>query len=284
MNPFSPQVAATQGEKQQEQSKSLGAGPTGALVPQIGVSGTSSPIEVSDVEEAPEPLLRREDQRECRHNQARGRGRGRGGRGRGRGVKNDENEDELPPPGEKPPTFGPKQTAEPKPKAERKKRKTPATPVKDQVAEVETKPKAKARSRKQQANKELFPEVSESAEPTPNGAAESGKQKQVPKAAKAKASKGRGKNAKNEEVEAVTDEMKAHLKPLLSSKVLCVFMVGGFVLKVLRFDVWMLHVTLPKVFTFTSLKKTQVDSPQWRLSFGSLLDPHNLWCPPEVWQ
>ena len=54
MNPFSPQVAATQGEEQQEQSKSLGAGPTGALVPQIGVSGTSSPIEVSDVEEAPE--------------------------------------------------------------------------------------------------------------------------------------------------------------------------------------------------------------------------------------
>ena len=135
MNPFSPQVAATQGEEQQEQSKSLGAGPTGALVPQIGVSGTSSPIEVSDVEEAPEPFfVRREDQRECRHNQARGRGRGRGGRGRGRGVKNDENEDELPPPGEKPPTFGPKQTAEPKPKAERKKRKTPATPVKDQVA------------------------------------------------------------------------------------------------------------------------------------------------------
>lgn len=234
-------MAATQGEEQQEQSKSLSAGPTGALVPQIGVSGTSSPIEVSDVEEAPEPFfVRREDQRECRHNQARGRGRGRGGRGRGRGVKNDENEDELPPPGEKPPTFGPKQTAEPKPKNERKKRKTPATPVKDQVAEVETKPKAKARSRKQQvsgANKELFPEVSESAEPTPNGSAESGKQKQVPKAAKAKASKGRGKNAKNEEVEAVTDEMKAHLKPLLSSKVLCVFMVGGFVLKVLRFDV-----------------------------------------------
>ena len=54
-------MAATQGEEQQEQSKSLGAGPTGALVPQIGVSGTSSPIEVSDVEEAPEPFLRRED-------------------------------------------------------------------------------------------------------------------------------------------------------------------------------------------------------------------------------
>lgn len=202
----------------------------------IMTEGSPIPAPPAENVEPADDLLRREDQRKVRHNQAKGRGRGRG---RGRGKEEDKVETELPSEGEPPldpATVGP--AAEPaapkaKPKRAARKRKDPATPEKSQTetggssdalpkakakatAKTAAKSKPKAKAKSEPARKNLGPLFEEAAgvggepkpaeEPSASAGKRRGKNGDV---------KGRSRNAKKVEVETVTEEKKLQLKPCL---------------------------------------------------------------------